>query len=157
MDGFKESNWCDQEVGVAVGRDVLIVPIRKGLDPYGFIGKYQAIQGNNKTVKEVAEAIFKTIVTSPKTRNKMLQALSNAISQSTDIDDAIEKIKTLNSIEKISKDVLESLKQQIKENSLLIDSKEIINQLNVIFSKYQIGKLQVGGQMEEIDVDDIPF
>ena len=43
--GFNESKWTDQEIGVAIGRKVPIVPIRIGLDPYGFIGKYQALQG----------------------------------------------------------------------------------------------------------------
>ena len=52
MEGFKESNWCDQEIGFAVGKDVLIIPIKKELNPYGFIGKYQAIQGNNTTVQD---------------------------------------------------------------------------------------------------------
>lgn len=68
MPGFQESKWCDQEVGVAVGRDVLIIPIRKGLDPYGFIGKYQGIQANGKKIGEVAQAIFDTLVKSPKTK-----------------------------------------------------------------------------------------
>ncbi len=157
MDGFKESNWCDQEIGVAVGRDVLIIPVRRGLDPYGFIGKYQAIQGKDKTVRDVAEAIFKTVVNSNKTRNKMLRALSNAIGQSTDIEETIEKIKILNSIEKVPIDLLENLKSLIQENSVLIESKEIIDHLNVLFSKYQIGKLQLGGYTEEYADDDIPF
>ena len=43
--GFNESKWTDQEVGVAVGRGSLIIPIRKGMNPYGFIGKYQGMQG----------------------------------------------------------------------------------------------------------------
>jgi TIR domain len=34
---FKESNWCDQEVGFAVGRGILIISVRIGHDPYGFI------------------------------------------------------------------------------------------------------------------------
>lgn len=41
-DGFKESDWCDQEVGVCVGRRVLVLAIDDGLDPYGFIGRFQA-------------------------------------------------------------------------------------------------------------------
>jgi len=36
---FHESLWTDQEVGFCVGRSVLIIPIRVGLNPYGFIGK----------------------------------------------------------------------------------------------------------------------
>jgi len=86
MPGFKESNWCDQEVGVAVGRDVLIIPVRKGMDPYGFIGKYQGIQANNKTVGQVAHEIFETVAASQKTRSKILRSLSNAITQSINIE-----------------------------------------------------------------------
>ena len=39
MPGFKESDWTDQEVGVAAGRGVLIIPIIRGLSPYGFISR----------------------------------------------------------------------------------------------------------------------
>ena len=42
-DGFSESKWTDQEVGFAVGTKVPILPVRLGKDPYGFMGKFQAI------------------------------------------------------------------------------------------------------------------
>ncbi|HEJ9628825.1 MULTISPECIES: hypothetical protein [Proteus] len=32
--------------------------LRKCLDPYGFIGKYQGIQAQGKSIGHVAEAIF---------------------------------------------------------------------------------------------------
>ena len=40
---FSGSNWTDQEIGIAIGRSVPVVPVRLGKDPYGFFGKYQAI------------------------------------------------------------------------------------------------------------------
>lgn len=43
--GFSDSNWTDQEIGVAIGRSVPVVPVRLGKDPYGFFGKFQAISG----------------------------------------------------------------------------------------------------------------
>lgn len=157
MDGFKDSNWCDQEVGVAVGRDVLIIPVRKGLDPYGFIGKYQGIQAMDKTVGEVAEKIFSTIVKSPKTRSKILVALSNAISQSTDIDEAIEKVNVLKSIDLVPIDNLESLKVKVKENNLLIESSQFIAAINAMFTKFNVSKMVLGSQPPEEEWDDIPF
>src|SRR5437660_11100386 len=39
--GFHESSWTDQEIGFALGRGLFIIPLRHGLDPYGFIGKFQ--------------------------------------------------------------------------------------------------------------------
>jgi hypothetical protein len=34
--GFKESDWCCQEVGYALGRKIDIIPLRAGMDPFGF-------------------------------------------------------------------------------------------------------------------------
>ena len=44
-EGCHESHWADQEVGAAVGRGIPVIPIRFEVDPYGFIGRYQALQG----------------------------------------------------------------------------------------------------------------
>src|ERR1700677_3202059 len=40
---FHDSNWTDQEVGFALGRGVPIIAAKMGKDPYGFIGKFQAL------------------------------------------------------------------------------------------------------------------
>lgn len=157
MPGFKESNWCDQEIGVAVGRDVLIVPVRKGFDPYGFIGKYQGIQAKNKNIGEVAEEIFNTIIKSPKTRNKMIRCISNAISQSTDVADAQEKIALLQSLPEIPKDSLESLKIEVSENGVLMKKTVFIQELNSLFRKHGIENIKIGsGEGQVWDVD-LPF
>ncbi len=41
--GFRESAWTDQEVGWSMARNVLVIPVEYGLNPYGFLGKYQAL------------------------------------------------------------------------------------------------------------------
>jgi hypothetical protein len=43
---FHTSNWTDQEIGCAVGRDVPVVPVNMGTQPYGFIGKFQSVQSD---------------------------------------------------------------------------------------------------------------
>lgn len=40
---FALSRWADQEVGWALGRDIVVVPLKVGADPYGFFGSYQAV------------------------------------------------------------------------------------------------------------------
>jgi hypothetical protein len=59
--GFRESNWTDQETGLAIGRDVLVMAIMRGIDPYGFIAKYQGLQGAGKTVRQVADGVFQIL------------------------------------------------------------------------------------------------
>ena len=80
-EGFSESKWTDQEVGVAVGRRVPIVPIRMGKDPYGFMAKYQAIPGSDRA-SGVADSIFRYVLSSEGLRvfgnDMLIAALSKA-------------------------------------------------------------------------------
>ena len=43
---FHDSDWTDQEVGYAIARGVPIISVRMGRDPYGFLGKFQALTTN---------------------------------------------------------------------------------------------------------------
>jgi hypothetical protein len=46
---FHDSNWTDQEVGVAIGRGVPLLAVRLGCDPYGLMGKAQGLGGYSWT------------------------------------------------------------------------------------------------------------
>jgi hypothetical protein len=64
---FAESHWTDQEVGWALGRDLVIVPISvEGETPKGFLGMYQAVprradQSPNKLGRAVYDAIIEAV------------------------------------------------------------------------------------------------
>ena len=55
--GFKESPWTDQEVGFCLARDVKIIPLRFDLNPYGFMGRYQAAPSQGKTAREIGDLV----------------------------------------------------------------------------------------------------
>lgn len=76
--GFKESDWCPQEVGFALGRKIDIIPLRAGLDPYGFFGKLQGIQIKGKLPKDVAKEIVRLLLKKPKHRDRLLQCIGRA-------------------------------------------------------------------------------
>lgn len=82
--GFKDSNWCDQEIGFALAKRVPIVSVRLGLDPYGFIGKYQAIQGNGKNADEIANDLYEVLVANeslgPKVTSRLVMMLGESLS-----------------------------------------------------------------------------
>lgn len=61
---FNESRWCDQEVGWALGREIVVIPLKVEADPYGFFGTYQALRLSTLTPKmpgqhaiEIARAV----------------------------------------------------------------------------------------------------
>lgn len=158
MSGFKESHWCDQEVGFAVGKNVLIIPIRKELDPYGFIGKFQAVQGNNTTVQEVAKAIFNTIIKNPKTRSNMITILSNLIATSTNENKASLQLEIFSEIDNLPKEVLTQMAEQINNNSVLNHSTNFLKKLETLFAKYQLPlSNKTLNNWFDIDDDEIPF
>ena len=70
--GFHESLWTDQEVGFAYARQVQILPLRLGLDPYGFLGKFQALTTD---WKDAALNIAKLLINDPRMFTGFLGAL----------------------------------------------------------------------------------
>lgn len=72
---FPRSNWTDQETGYCLARGKLIIPIRyQGQDPYGFIGRYQALAGSEDAAA-VAWHLFEILVRNDATKRQMARAL----------------------------------------------------------------------------------
>lgn len=155
--GFNDSKWTDQEVGVAVGRDVLIISIRKGLDPYGFIGKYQGMQGEGKTIGQVADIMFQILANHTKTKGKMAGSIVDLILLSNNIEDATGKLKLLRRIETLPERHLEKIREKAPTNKLLIESEAFIKALNDMLSEREMQPLTLAAKAEEIFDDDIPF
>jgi hypothetical protein len=59
---FLSSRWTGQEVGWALGRELVVQPLRVGADPYGFFGSYQAqTVRSDATAYEVAITVSRAI------------------------------------------------------------------------------------------------
>jgi TIR domain len=86
--GFKESNWTDQETGFALGRGLLVITVRFGQDPYGFLGKAQAIQGEGKQQLVLAEEIFRLLARHKQTQKALAYALLRGFEESATFADA---------------------------------------------------------------------
>jgi hypothetical protein len=158
MPGFKESNWTDQEIGVAIGRGVLVIPIRRELDPYGFIGKYQGYQAKGKNIEQVAEGIFQIIVRSPKTRNRIISVLVDLLCFSQDKIDALERLKSIEKVDDLPKEILTSLRMRVLENQNLKQA-EVIRRINEILTKSKVENIKASDfeKKYELDGDDLPF
>ena len=87
---FNESNWTDQEIGVAIGRRIPVIPMRIGKDPYGFIGKYQAIRETSasKIVEKTLDYLVRHEEIKPRLKQLAEQAFASAIADDSSIDRA---------------------------------------------------------------------
>lgn len=120
--GFGESKWTDQEVGVAIGRHVPIVSLKAGLDPYGFIGKYQALACKGKTFDLVAGDVIEILAGKPPIASKISRALveklkhSGTWANSKRLMDFIEKCRDL------TPDTVAELRAALKSNDQVSDA-----------------------------------
>lgn len=156
MPGFKDSNWTDQEVGIAIGRGVLVIPVMRGSTPYGFISKYQGLHAEGKTVAAVAENIFRILTSSPKTRTRMLSCLIETTVRAASEEEAIAKLQHIESIQKIPPEYLEQLRDSAK-SSVALSAKASLKALNALLTKHKLKPVSSVQATEPFEDDDIPF
>jgi hypothetical protein len=75
---FHSSLWCDQEVGFALGRPVPVLTVRSGADPYGLMGKAQAIPGADNA-DAMAERVFSVLMKLESCRTLVMGGLIAAL------------------------------------------------------------------------------
>ena len=108
--GFHDSLWTDQEVGVAFGRGVPIISVKLGSNPYGFIGKFQALSCLwDKAAKEIVKILVK--------HDRMLNAYITAIENCSSYDNGNILSEILPCIDKLSNQQVNRLVTAYNENT----------------------------------------
>lgn len=109
---FHESDWTDQEVGFAVARGVPLLAVRLGKDPYGFIGKFQAL---SSTWDTAPEDIVRVLINN----DRMFAAYVQALRKCPSWDDGNVLGKALSGIEQLSDAQIDELVAAYNETSEL--------------------------------------
>ena len=98
---FRESKWCDQEVGFCLARSMLVVPLTRDVDPHGFLSEFQGVKLNENTHPSTAAInVFKILATRAETRNRMVPSVVRRYSASKTLDNTVETYQLLSSIPK---------------------------------------------------------
>lgn len=87
---FVESRWCDQEVGFAMARGIVIVPLSlDGVNPHGFIGKYQRMNTEEGALpSSVADQLVDLLARHEKTSLSMAHQIVVRYANSGSFDNA---------------------------------------------------------------------
>ena len=99
---FRDSQWTDQEIGFALCREVPVISVRLGTDPYGFIGKYQAILGGNKTPSNLADEVARTFFKNSPLGDSRIDAYLEILSRTVRYDTASDLFTRLHEFENLS-------------------------------------------------------
>lgn len=99
---FIASKWCDQEVGFALGRGKLVVPLRAGADPHGFLGKHQGLLIRGVKPADIASELFAILIRHELSSARMADAVIERLTKATSWERAkqatalIEQVAVLN-------------------------------------------------------------
>jgi len=109
-DGFHDSLWTDQEVGFALARGVPVIALRMGKDPYGFLGKFQALSTD---WDNAPEGIVKLLID----HDRMFRAYLQALRDCTGWNDGNVLSCVLPAIERLTEQQIDELVAVCNDNS----------------------------------------
>jgi len=120
--GFRESRWCDQEVGIAMGRGKLVVPLCAGADPHGFLGKYQGIPAVEVKPAALAERIVETLSQNVLSAPRMSESLVDRLEAAGSWESAKRTISLLERVPRLNASQIARLVKACEENSEVRDA-----------------------------------
>jgi len=166
-ENFHDSNWTDQEIGVAVGRRTPIIPIKIGKDPYGFIGKYQALSGVWTDIPKMAKDIFSIIVKQAKTKGKTKRVAITAFKNSFSYENTKFLVSNiLPHLKKLEESYIDEIITAFNENGQIYDSWYAQYHLPDLLHKWTGSQYSIEDKKlikassrtrHNVDTDDIPF
>ncbi len=109
---FHASNWTDQEVGFALARNVPLIAVRLDRDPYGFIGKFQALRAS---WDDAAIQIASLLIVS----DRMVNAFTSALSQCHSFGDGNNLGQLLPNIKHLDEDQIDQIISAYNQNDQL--------------------------------------
>jgi hypothetical protein len=96
---FHKSIWTLQEVGIAIGQGIYVIPLKVNTNPVGFLGQFQALKIRSTNLKKSAVEIAHVVSKNPNLRRQFLNDLIKMYEASSSFDEAIDGLHQLNLFE----------------------------------------------------------
>lgn len=132
---FSDSRWTDQEVGAAVGRKTPVIAIKLGKDPYGFIGKYQAVQGHGVPAGDLAKRVYELLWKIPRLRSRLAESLVVRFKTASSFDHANALMPYVEKLEQLSPHLIEQLDKASQTNRQVRDAWVVKDKLPAILQR----------------------
>lgn len=151
---FHESMWTDQEVGHAIARRVVMIPVRMGITPYGFMGAHQGLPGRLDEPEELATSIARLLVRRPSTQPLMTEALVGALELANSFAHAKTILGLIEGVPSFSSDQLDRLRAAVQDNNQVEGTWGASDRVDAIVARH---RPKPAPEPEPMTVDDIPF
>ncbi len=150
---FPKSNWTDQEVGFALGRGLLVIPIQLGLDPYGFFGKHQAVKGSGRKAKDISADVYDALVVNPLTQSRMARPAIDRFAASVSFRQAEANAQLLLRFSRLLPAHLSQIEAACLGNRQISEAAECPALLAELYAKHGHVPTEVPGGWENTDAE----
>lgn len=154
-EGFHQSNWTDQEVGYAMGRNAIVIPLKLGVDPYGFIGRYQALScAGDPRPASIALNIARVLILNTQTQATMSEALARRLLRATSYAHSKSLVELLEIPTRLPQSALGHIELALRDNDQVRESWGVPGRIDALFEKNAYDR-----QLQEPKAadDEIPF
>jgi hypothetical protein len=143
---FKTSSYCDQEVGLALQRGVLIIPVRLEIDPCGFMAPLQGVSAFGKVANEIAIDIRTLLLAHPATKGVMVAIEEKATERlakdflcADNFGTSSKLLKKLEAYDTLPKKLVEKIASNWKRNPQIVGCNGIPRRMDA-FLRYHAQK-----------------
>lgn len=160
---YHDSNWTDQEVGVAIGRGVPLIAVRLGMDPYGLMGKGQGLGGCSwDDPNNIAIKVFHLLYKRLPDKSRLFECALSAYAASESFADSAWKVEHLLSIfESLTSDQVSRVVEAYQANGQNRSSFKGMDLLQPLLEKWTGKKWRVKSNelvpAEQAEEKEIPF
>lgn len=133
---FHASPWTDQEVGFAVSRRVLVVPVCVGVMPYGFMSRYQGLKADKMTPEQLAEAIFTALAQNSTTSGRIAEAVTSYVADADSFARANRGSDLFSYIDTWSPALLRRLEDSIESNTQVKGAFKVPDRIRRLVAKH---------------------
>lgn len=133
---FHQSKWTDQEIGIALGKGITVIPVRLGLDPYGFIGKQQGLSGKLDDTLALASSIVDLLLKNKATESVMTEALIVAFERAKSFPSAIAISKKVEAMKFVSVDHVRRLQTACERNRTVKEAWNVPQRIQQVAERF---------------------
>jgi TIR domain len=134
---FHKSNWTDQEVGFAMGSNVMVISVRLGLDPYGFIGKFQGLAGGFDAPDKLVSEVIDLLIKGKSTKAKMSESLVLALEKSKSFISANKVAAKLATVDYFTPEQLGRMEKTCGKNRYVKEAYVVPDKIKNILGRFK--------------------
>lgn len=133
---FRESNWVDQEMGYVMGRGVPILTVRLGQDPYGFLGRFQALKCQVESSQLLASEVFSVLANNKITMARVSSSLVQKFEWSGNFAEAKSNIDLLEKVKYWDETLSARCREAVRINSQVAESWGVPEKMEAIIRRF---------------------